>query len=348
MSSLEQSKREENLAKEQENGQEKQESLPSCDLKSSTEKSNSDVPTHDGPINDDTKTPNTNEGDAAGEETKLSKNQLKKRKRWEQKMEVKKRRKQQEKEVKSAKAKAQGRDLEQERKEMEARTASGEGWRKRQAVWEKKMKQASSTFQVCIDCSFGEQMTAKEINSLALQLRYCYASNRRSPQPCFLTATSVTGTTLDHLKNVSGFEEWSTKGFTCTDNSLEEHYKSKLSSVVYLTSDSDNVLNILEDDKVYVVGGIVDRNRLKRAAIDRAESLGIATAKLPLDAHLQEMESTRVLTTNHVYDILLKYKELFDRKSSKAPWREALMAVLPNRKGAKFASEEEEKSKEAS
>lgn len=59
--------------------------------------------------------------------------------------------------------------------------------------------------------------------------------------------------------------------------------KTKL---VYLTSDSGNVLEALEDDKVYVIGGIVDRNRLERAAISRAEELGIATAKLPITDYL--------------------------------------------------------------
>ena len=58
---------------------------------------------------------------------KLSKNQLKKKRRWERKMEIKKRRKMQEKEIKIAKAKAAGRDLEQERKLEEQQRLAGLG-----------------------------------------------------------------------------------------------------------------------------------------------------------------------------------------------------------------------------
>mmetsp|Transcript_18121 Transcript_18121/g.37441 ORF Transcript_18121/g.37441 Transcript_18121/m.37441 type:complete len:274 (+) Transcript_18121:112-933(+) len=259
-------------------------------------------------------------------------------------MEIKRRRKQQEKDTRLAKAKAEGRDVEAERREAAERTANGDGWRRRHAMWEKKMVQASSSFQVCLDCSFEDQMTAKEINSLASQLRYCYASNRRSPMPCYLSATSVVGETLQHLENVAGFSEWSHKAFTCTGEPLEKHFQSKLSSVVYLTSDSENVLETLSPETVYVIGGIVDRNRLKRAAIERAEALGVQTAKLPLDSHLQEMQTTKVLTCNHVFDIIMKYKEIVCGGSSQQPWRQALMDVLPNRKGAKFVPLGQEKS----
>jgi tRNA (guanine9-N1)-methyltransferase len=84
----------------------------------------------------------------------------------------------------------------------------------------------------------------------------------------------------------------------------------------------------LEDDKVYIIGGIVDRNRLKRAAISRAEELGIATAKLPITDYLS-MATTKVLTCNHVFEILLKYRERGN------DWKKAFLDVLPVRKDAK-------------
>eukprot|EP00957_Ditylum_brightwellii_P010361 783387-Ditylum_brightwellii.AAC.1 len=51
---------------------------------------------------------------------------------------------------------------------------------------------------------------------------------------------------------------------------------------VYLTSDSDNELDHINNSKNYVIGGIVDQNRLPRAAIQRAEKLRLATANLPI------------------------------------------------------------------
>ena len=105
----------------------------------------------------------------------------------------------------------------------------------------------------------------------------------------------------------------------------------QIQNVVYLTSDSENTITTLENDKIYIIGGIVDRNRYKQLTYHRATSLGIATAKIPMDEYLSAMPSTRVLTTNHVFDLLIKYKEY------NGCWKKALTEELPIRKDAKFA-----------
>jgi tRNA (guanine9-N1)-methyltransferase len=261
----------------------------------------------------------------------ISKNQLKKARRLERMLEVKKRRKEQAKDVKRAKAKAQGRDMESEQRLLAERTLAGESKKKRQDIWERIYQPlADKSFQVSLDCGFESSMTPKEINSLAMQIRYCYSSNKRNQHPCLLSATSLSGGTMKHLDNVQGSDEWKNRAFTCTSQSLEEYYKADLSNVVYLTSDSDNTLQELDDTKIYVIGGIVDRNRLQKAALHRAQSLGVATAKLPLDNHLKKMKATPVLTCNHVFDLLLKYRE-YD-----GDWKMALNDVLPQRKGAEL------------
>jgi len=153
-------------------------------------------------------------------------------------MEVKNRRKHQEKQAKIARAEAQGRNLDRERKIMEENTKSGVGRKRRRQKWEdERLPLARSSFGVCLDCNFESAMTPKEINSLALQLRYCYSSNRRNPHPCMLTATSLEGETLRHLQKVSGFEEWSRWAFDCTGQGLEDYYRERLDDIVYLTSD---------------------------------------------------------------------------------------------------------------
>lgn len=110
--------------------------------------------------------------------------------------------------------------------------------------------------------------------------------------------------------------------------------------VVYLTSDSPNTLSRLSPHSTYVIGGIVDKNRHKgicyKLATEAAvanPAAGIKTAKLPIGEYLA-MESRKVLTTNHVNEIMLKWLELGD-------WGEAFMAVIPKRKGGELKAKTE-------
>jgi Trm5-related predicted tRNA methylase len=124
-------------------------------------------------------------------------------------------------------------------------------------------------------------------------------------------------------------------------SSLLSLSKSKSNKkIVYLTSDSTTTLDTLNDDTIYVIGGIVDRNRLKYATINRAEKeLIVSTAKLPLTEYLtstipistttkSKNEEIRnvPLTVNHVFDIMLKYKQYNNN------WDRAFQDVLPSRK----------------
>jgi len=270
----------------------------------------------------------------------LSKNQQKKLKKREMVAEKKRQRKLGDREAKRAQAVAQGRNLDAEAERQRQVTAAGTSqWRrKRQEQWETKQQLlAEASFQMCLDCSFEEHMTSKEIASLASQLRYCYSVNKNSPHPCLWAATSLAGETLDVVLKDKGYHEWSKRAYTGTGESLQDYYKDNLQNVVYLTSDSENVITELDNSKIYVIGGIVDRNRLKKAAYNRALELGVATAKLPLDEHLQSMPSTRVLTCNHVFELLLKYREHGN------DWGKAMQDVLPSRKEAKLKKQQLQK-----
>lgn len=99
-------------------------------------------------------------------------------------------------------------------------------------------------------------------------------------------------------------------------------------SIVYLSADSPHVLEKLEPNTSYVIGGIVDRNREKLLCQKRAEGKGIRTAKLPIGEYMQ-MASRQVLATNHVVEIMSKWLETGD-------WGKAFEEVIPKRKGGKL------------
>ena len=100
-------------------------------------------------------------------------------------------------------------------------------------------------------------------------------------------------------------------------------------NVVYLTADAgeDQELDELEwrSDAIYVLGGIVDRNRMTRACLKRAQALGIPVARLPMSKYCQ-WGASNVLTVNHVVEILLR------RGGGGESWPDAFQRTLPTRK----------------
>jgi tRNA (guanine9-N1)-methyltransferase len=86
----------------------------------------------------------------------------------------------------------------------------------------------------------------------------------------------------------------------------------------------------------YIVGGLVDKNRHKGICYKIAKERGIKTAKLPIGEYL-EMQSRKVLATNHVVEIMVRWLECGD-------WGEAFMKVIPKRKGVKLREGEQQDS----
>jgi hypothetical protein len=54
----------------------------------------------------------------------------------------------------------------------------------------------------------------------------------------------------------------------------------------------------LQPEEVYVIGGIVDRNRFKGLCFERAKELGIKHGQLPISENIK-LKSRKVLTVNH-------------------------------------------------
>ena len=63
-------------------------------------------------------------------------------------------------------------------------------------------------------------------------------------------------------------------------------------------------------------------------------SRGFSHARLPIDEFM-EMKTRKVLTVNHVFDILAS-------ASTGADWKDAFLKAIPSRKGAVVKEEEEE------
>lgn len=242
--------------------------------------------------------------------TPLSKNQQKKQIKLAKMVEIRKQRRQKERErrkVKRADNKAKGLPVGPSRKELKRRQVS------------------VGDINVAIDLNYDELMQERDIAKCVKQCLRIYTINRRAAQPLHLHFTGIKrdGNIHDCFKKNDGWENWHVDyHFDRTHNDLFD--KEKL---VYLTCESDTVLDKLQSGCTYVIGGLVDHNHLKGLCHQRATNDGIATARLPLSEHV-DMKTRYVLSTFHVF-------ELLTRVAAGQDWTQAILETVPQRKGAK-------------
>ncbi len=182
------------------------------------------------------------------------------------------------------------------------------------------IKKAETGQRIVVDCMFDDKMIDREIKSMVQQLGYVYSSNKKSANPANVRITGIGPRMKKQLEKVH-YDKWRIK-FT-EDDYISQYPKEDL---VYLTADAKETMTTIDPKCVYIIGGIVDRNRYKMITYDKAVKQGIRTAKLPIAEHIN-LKATKVLTVNHVFDILLKYMETKD-------WASTFLSILPLRKEA--------------
>ena len=100
-------------------------------------------------------------------------------------------------------------------------------------------------------------------------------------------------------------------------------------NIIYLTSESDNILESFDPNCAYIIGGLVDHNQHKGLCHRLATEKGVNHARLPIQEVGVEMKTRQVLTIDHVFRIISLVA------SEGKSWKEALIETLPERKGAK-------------
>lgn len=220
---------------------------------------------------------------------------------------------------------------------------------------------------VIFDCDFEDLMYDHELKSLGLQITRCYSDNRKAKFRTHLALSSFGGKMEERFNGILAQQHTAWKGFqffeddfvsvaekakewmsgpkggeiggaletdasdTQASEKEPEEGSSEEGEIVYLSSESDNVLTHLKPNSTYIIGGLVDKNRHKGVCHKRAVNRNVKTAKLPIGEYL-EMKSRQVLVTNHVLEIMLKWLEFGD-------WGKAFMAVMPKRKGGRLKDE---------
>nr|CAG4647385.1 EOG090X0D3U [Megafenestra aurita] len=187
------------------------------------------------------------------------------------------------------------------------------------------MAKSNCQVTVVIDLSLEKYMDERSLGKCMKQICRCYSINRRAANPVQFHVTSLEGKSLAEMSKNSGYSNWDVKFHD--KNYLDIFSKEK---IVYLTSESDNVIETIEDDKVYIIGGLVDHNSHKGLSHRLAQEKGLQHGRLPIGENI-DLKTRKVLTIDHVFNIMVNI-------CNGQTWKDALLQVLPARKGAQEKS----------
>ncbi|KAL4444557.1 hypothetical protein ABPG77_002374 [Micractinium sp. CCAP 211/92] len=161
----------------------------------------------------------------------------------------------------------------------------------------------------------------REVRSLCKQLELCAAANKRAIAPVSLRFASFTGRVRAFAEEGMHADRWpAARGH---GEVLDQLFPSD--QLVVLSPDAEEPLNTLEQGKVYVIGGLVDRTVQKGASLRLAQRHNACARRLPIAEHLGTLAKGKgVLNVNDVFAALLAVHAGQD-------WKVALEAAIPQR-----------------
>eukprot|EP00927_Polykrikos_kofoidii_P070982 TRINITY_DN67333_c0_g1_i1.p1 TRINITY_DN67333_c0_g1~~TRINITY_DN67333_c0_g1_i1.p1 ORF type:complete len:422 (-),score=117.88 TRINITY_DN67333_c0_g1_i1:66-1331(-) len=161
--------------------------------------------------------------------------------------------------------------LEKEKAEAQARQDADE------AVLQEAFDTGSP--KVVINCSFSDIMSHKELVSLAKQSQLCYGliKTLKSTIQLHLTSVNDDNNSLPWFKAI-GYTKWKVH---VHEKSVWELFDP--STMVVLSPDADDELDTVHEDRIYVIGGLVDRSIQKMQSRAQAEEHAVpCMRKLPV------------------------------------------------------------------
>eukprot|EP01133_Synstelium_polycarpum_P009117 gene9117-10692_t len=221
-------------------------------------------------------------------------------------------------------------DKKKEKKRLKNASMTVEQKKERERLKQIK-KRDPSTIEYCgtliMDMELSSMMGDREEKSLINQVCYSYGANVKMTRPFRMALCGYKGPIRDTMEKMDGVSFWKLDKY---EEPYIERFAAEKESLVYLTSDSPNTITDLDPAKKYIIGAIVDHNRHKCLTYNKAMEQGIETARLPIGDYIQ-LSSRKVLTVNHVVEILIKFKGNGD-------WKKSFEEIIPTRKIAKDGS----------
>ena len=174
--------------------------------------------------------------------------------------------------------------------------------------------------RIIVDCSFASTAGSsdREVRSLARQLQFCIAANRKAPKAGSLVFAGFAGALREFACGRMNAANWQAqmKEESAADLILPD------TKVVVMSPDAEEPLTTVDVDTTYIIGGLVDRTVQKGVTAKFAESAAWPARRLPLK---ESLGFSAVLNVNDVVGALLLVH-------SGATWEEALEEVVPQRR----------------
>ncbi|KJH52211.1 tRNA (guanine-N(1)-)-methyltransferase [Dictyocaulus viviparus] len=182
-----------------------------------------------------------------------------------------------------------------------------------------------------VDCRFLPLLSPRGAELTAIQLKYLISENRddRTPWPLYFTNFDQTSERIRRLKerHLSGIESPTTCCPIVSPLSFSCLFPQE--KIVYLSPDAQENLTSINEDYVYVLGGIVDRvterNIPRQASLQTALYEQVRCKRLPLDEYIEWKSGSKFLTLTAVFSIL---RSVY---SSGGDWKTALVRHIPVR-----------------
>lgn len=183
-----------------------------------------------------------------------------------------------------------------------------------------KTSHRSHRARVAVELAFGSLMNEKERKSMARQMLRAYGTNLKAPEPLDLHFTALSSATKHPDLLCPHWTTW--KGCKTSDSPALGTWPAH--QLVWLSPDAEEPLLKLDSEKVYVVGGLIDRSVKKNHTLKLANDANIHVMRLPLREYAPVSNVHPILDVVTVVQILASV-------NSGGSWREALAAHLPKR-----------------
>lgn len=142
-------------------------------------------------------------------------------------------------------------------------------------------------FPIIVDMQFDKAMSSSSHNDLIAQIlcMYRYNSIQSHPIPLLLCNLKESSESYKYLKRMNVMDSTSDY-ITYTSSSFRNLEGINTDDLIYLTPDASVSLEKFRHDKVYIIGGLVDKHSRTRLTVSLARRASVTRLRFPLSEYL--------------------------------------------------------------